>query len=320
MNKIPDIKDIREAHLKIKKYINHTPVLTSKTLNLLSGNDLFFKCENFQKSGAFKFRGATNCLLNNSGIDKVKGVITHSSGNHAGALSLASKNLGIRCNVIMPSDSSRVKIDAVREYGGIITLCEPTLEARESTMEKVRLETGATFIHPYDNFYIIAGQGTATLELLSEYNDLDYIIAPVGGGGLLSGTAIAAKEINSKIKVIAAEPEKANDAYKSFYSKQFVPSIKPDTIADGLRTSLGDLNYKIILKYVDDIVTVSEKEIVQSMRFVWERMKIIIEPSSAVVVAAILKEKERINNKKIGLIISGGNVDLSEFFSIFIKK
>ena len=290
-NIIIELQDILDAALKIKGIAKKTPVLTCESINKICNAELFFKCENFQKVGAFKFRGALNAVLNLTDKEKAKGVATHSSGNHAQALSLAAKLNNIKAYIVMPSNSSKVKVKAVESYGGIITFCEPTLEARESTLKKVIYKTGAFEIHPYDNKNIIAGQATATKELIEEVGLLDYIIAPLGGGGLLSGTALSAHYFSPQTRVIAAEPEMANDAYLSFQSKKLVPSVNPQTIADGLRTSLGEITFPIILKYVSDVVTVKEKTIVEAMKLVWERMKIIIEPSSAVTLACLLENK-----------------------------
>jgi len=309
---IININDIKSAHERIKPFINKTPVLTSRYLNELSGAELHFKCENFQKVGAFKFRGATNAVLSLSNIELKNGVVTHSSGNHAAALALAAKNARIKAYIVMPDNAPQIKKNAVADYGGIISFCKPTLEARESTANEIIKKTNATFIHPYDNEKIIAGQGTACLELIEQVSNLDTVIAPVGGGGLLSGTSIVAKANN--LQVIAAEPKNADDAFQSFYSNKFIPSENPNTIADGLLTSLSDLTFSIIQQNVDDIYTVTETEIIEAMRLVWERMKIIIEPSSATVLATVLANKEKFKNKKIGLIISGGNVDLSKLF------
>jgi len=305
------LNDILNAASAIKGLAKETPVLTCDAINNRVGASLFFKCENFQKVGAFKFRGALNAVRNLSDKDKKNGVATHSSGNHAQALSLAAAMNNIPAYIVMPSNSSKVKVNAVAEYGGQITFCEPTLEARESTLQKVIKKTNATEIHPYNNPYIIAGQATAAKELIAQAEPLDIIIAPVGGGGLLSGTALATHFISPQTRVIAAEPEMANDAYLSFKSGKFVPSVNPDTIADGLRTSLGDITFPIILRYVHDIVTVKENSILEAMRLVWERMKIIIEPSSAVALACLLERKVKIHDyDRIGIIISGGNVDL----------
>ncbi len=311
MSKIPDFIDILSAHERIKPFIHKTPVLSSESINKITGASLFFKCENLQKVGAFKFRGASNAILQLNEAQRKKGVATHSSGNHAAALALAAKNAGIKAYVVMPENAPEIKKKAVKSYGAEITFCAPTLEARESTLEKVIEKTGAVFIHPYDNSQIICGQGTAALELLQNKSDLDIVMAPVGGGGLMSGTAITAKGLNPKIKVFAAEPEMADDAYRSFKSGMLLPSVNPNTIADGLRTSLSELTFKIISNKVDIILTVSEKSVIKAMRLIWERMKIIIEPSSAVPLAAILEHSLMFEGKKVGIIISGGNVDLS---------
>jgi threonine dehydratase len=310
--KAPDKNDILQAAERIHPYINRTPVLTSESLNNMFHTELYFKCENFQKAGAFKSRGACNAVFSLAEEQMKKGVATHSSGNHAQALSRAAKLRGIRALIVMPDNSSRVKIDAVRSYGGLITFCKPTLEARESNLREIIANTGAIEIHPYDNYNIIAGQATATKELIEDTPPLDYVIAPVGGGGLLSGTALAAHYFSPSTKVIAAEPEQAKDAFLSFYSRKFVPSVNPDTIADGLRTSLGELTFPIILDHVHDIITVSEPEIIDAMILIWERMKIIIETSSAVTLAAIKNKPSLFKGKKTGIIISGGNVDLKD--------
>ena len=307
--KVPDKQQIEEAAARIKKYIHHTPTLTSANLDGLLGCNMFFKCENLQKAGAFKSRGAVNAVFLLDDDEIKKGVATHSSGNHAAALARAAALRGASAHIVMPENSSKVKIAAVKNYGGKITFCESNLESRESTLIKVINETGATEIHPYNDPRIIAGQATAAKELIGDTGFLDIIMAPVGGGGLLSGTALASFYFSEKTSVIAAEPEQANDAWLSFKSKKFVPSVNPDTIADGLRTSLGSWTFPIILEHVDEILTVSEANIVKAMRLVWERMKIIIEPSSAVPVAAIIQHPEVFINKKVGIIISGGNVD-----------
>lgn len=307
---IPNLKDIREAHNRIKSLINKTPIHTSSSVNHILGTEVYLKCENFQKVGAFKFRGATNAVRLLNKEDSLRGVATHSSGNHAAALSLAANQLGIPAYIVMPKNAPEIKKKAVAGYGAKITFCEPTLQAREDTLQKVQKKTGATFIHPYDNFNVICGQGTAAKELLEEKNDLDIVIAPIGGGGLMSGTAIATKSINPNIKVYGAEPLLADDAYRSYKKGELILAGPPRTIADGLLTSLSDLTFKIIKKNVDDIFTVREESIIQAMRMVWERMKIIIEPSSAVPIAAILENTSIFKNKKVGMIISGGNVDL----------
>ncbi|MBW6492106.1 MAG: pyridoxal-phosphate dependent enzyme [Lentimicrobium sp.] len=307
---IPDKQKIIDASIRINPYINRTPVLTCNTIDKLTGGNLFFKCENFQKAGAFKSRGATNAVFLLQDNEFVNGVATHSSGNHAAALSLAAKRRGIKAHIVMPDNSNKVKIRAVENYGGIITFCEANLQSREDTLKNVIEATGATEIHPYNDYRIIAGQATAGMELLEDLPDLDLIIAPVGGGGLLSGTALAAKYFGKKTKVIAAEPAGAPDAYKSFHSGTFVPSVSPETIADGLRTSLGSLTFPLILEHVHDIVLVSENGIIDAMRLIWERLKIIVEPSAVVPLAAILEGKINVKGKKAGIILSGGNVDL----------
>jgi len=270
----------------------------------------FFKCENFQKVGAFKFRGASNAVFSLSGEEAQKGVATHSSGNHAAALALAARMRNIPAYIVMPWTASEIKKKAVAGYGGIITYCEPTLAARESTLAKVVAETGATMIHPYDNLMVIAGQGTAAKEMIEDAGTFDIIMAPVGGGGLLSGTALSAKSLSPGARVIAAEPAGADDAFRSFYAGEIFPSVDPRTIADGLLTSLSERTFTIIMGKVDGIVTVSEEKIVEAMRMVWERMKIIIEPSSAVPLGAILEGKVDVAGVKTGIILSGGNVDL----------
>ena len=307
---IPVFADVEAAHRIVAQYAHHTPVLTSQSINKITGGNLFFKCENFQKVGAFKFRGACNAVFSLSDEDAQKGVATHSSGNHAAALALAASIRGIDAHIVMPSNSPEIKKKAVAGYGAKITFCEPTLQARESTLAGIVAATGATEIHPYNNFHVIAGQGTAAKELIEDFGEFDLIIAPVGGGGLLGGTAISTKHLLPECKVIAAEPAGADDAYRSFQAKKIIPSVNPKTIADGLLTSLGERNFAIISDKVDDIVTVSEEKIVEAMRMIWERMKIIIEPSSAVPLAAILEGKIDIQHKKTGLILSGGNLDL----------
>lgn len=305
------IKDIQQAAERIKPYIHRTPVMTNESLNQKVGAQVFMKCENLQKVGAFKFRGASNAVWSLTDEEAAHGVVTHSSGNHAQALALAAKMRGIPAYIVMPSNAPQVKKNAVAGYGGQITFCEPTLEARESTMEGIRLSTGASVVHPYNDERVIAGQGTAALELLEEIPDLDVIIAPVGGGGLLSGTAIAA-ETKKRIRVIAAEPEMADDAFRSVQTGKIIPSQNPKTIADGLLTSLGTLTYPVIKERVEQVVTVSEAGIVESMKFVWERAKIVIEPSAATVIAVLWEKKIDLSGLKVGVILSGGNVDLEK--------
>lgn len=308
--------DIRQAHKKIAKYLHRTPVLTSDSINSITGSKVFFKCENFQKAGAFKSRGAANAVFSLNEKEIIKGVATHSSGNHAAALSRAALLRNAAAYIVMPENSSKVKVDAVRNYKGNITFCKPNLKDREDTLKKIIAETGAYEIHPYNDSRIIAGQATAAMELFEEIKDLDIVMAPVGGGGLLSGTALATRYFSSGTKVIAAEPFGAKDAFLSFYSGELIPSINPNTIADGLLTSLGSLTYPIIQSNVEQIITVYDDSIVEAMRLVWTRMKIIIEPSAAVPLAAIIQKnipeanrKYDLKGKRIGIIISGGNVD-----------
>jgi threonine dehydratase len=306
------LNDIRQAAERIGPYAHRTPVLTNESLNQQVGAQVFLKCENFQKVGAFKFRGACNAVYSLSDEEAARGVCTHSSGNHAAALALAARMRGIPAYIVMPNNAPSVKKNAVAGYGGLITFCEPTLEARESTLDRIRLETGATVVHPYNDERVITGQGTAALELLEDVPDLDVIIAPVGGGGLLSGTSIAATEIKKGVRVIAGEPEMADDAFRSMQAGEIIPSVNPKTIADGLLTSLGTLTFPIIQQRVEQIVTVSEAGIIASMKFVWERAKIIIEPSSAVAVGVLWEKKIDLSGLKVGVIISGGNVDLQK--------
>ncbi len=308
----PTIIDIRQAAERIKPYAHRTPVLTNESLNQQVGAQVFLKCENFQKVGAFKFRGACNAVFSLTDKEAARGVCTHSSGNHAAALALAARVRGVPAYIVMPSNAPQVKKDAVAGYGGQITFCEPTLTARESTLDRIRLDTGATVVHPYNDERVITGQGTAALELLEEVSDLDVIITPVGGGGLLSGASIAAAGIKKGIRVIAGEPEMADDAFRSMQAGEIIPSVNPKTIADGLLTSLGSLTFPIIQKNVEQIVTVGEAGIIASMKFIWERAKIIIEPSSAVAIGVLWEKKIDLSRLKIGVIISGGNVDLKK--------
>ena len=309
---LPTFADIEEAHERIRSYIHHTPVMTSKSINEIVGAELFFKCENLQKVGAFKFRGACNSVFSLSDEEAKNGVCTHSSGNHAAALALAARMRCVLAYIVMPENAPEIKKKAVAGYGALITFCEPTQAAREATLTQISGQTGATEIHPYNYFNVICGQGTAAKELIEETNWLDVVMAPVGGGGLLSGTAIATRKLLPNARVIAAEPAGADDAFRSFYSQTLHPSVSPKTMADGLLTSLGSLTFTIVLGNVDQVVTVSEEGIVTAMRMIWERMKIIIEPSSAVPFAAILANKLDIKDKKIGIILSGGNVDLGK--------
>jgi len=312
MHSIPNLSTLQQAAQCIAPFIHRTPVLTCRGLDALSGARLFFKCENFQKVGAFKMRGATNAVLSLPEAEKQKGVATHSSGNHAQAVALAAKVNGIQAWIVMPETAPAVKKAAVLGYGAEVIMCKPTLQAREETLAQVVAQTGAHFIHPYNDYRVIAGQATASMELMEEVNELDVIMTPVGGGGLLSGTALAVHYLAPHISVIAGEPRGADDAWQSFTSGKLVPSLKPNTIADGLLTSLGEKTFGIIRQYVQDIIRVEEEEIKAAMRLVWERMKVIIEPSSAVPFAALLQQKQRFAGKKVGIIFSGGNVDLGK--------
>jgi threonine dehydratase len=308
----PNLAQIREAAERIRPYAHRTPVLTCASLDLAVGAKVFLKCENFQKVGAFKFRGACNAVFSLGPEAAARGVATHSSGNHAQALALAARLRGIPAYIVMPSNAPAVKQAGVAGYGGQITLCEPALQARETTLAEVMARTGAALVHPYNDERVIAGQGTAALELLQDFPDLDVILAPVGGGGLLSGTAIAATELAKGIRVIAGEPEGADDAFRSLAEGRIVPSVHPVTIADGLLTSLGELTFPIIRDRVERIVPVSEKGIIEAMRFVWERAKIIIEPSSAVPLAVLWERRIDLAGLRVGVILSGGNVDLDQ--------
>ena len=312
------LDDIKNAHSQINTHIIKTSVMTSSTIDRMIECSVFFKCENFQRVGAFKFRGALNAVSQLSDSEKKRGVITHSSGNHAQALSLAASIRGIKATIVMPHNSPEVKVEATKGYGADVVFCEPSVESRVSVATELAEKHGYILVHPYNDLNIIAGAGTAALELIQEVGCLDYLFAPVGGGGLLSGSAIAAKGLCNELKVIAAEPVNADDAYRSFISGEIHPSINPDTIADGLRTQLGDLTFKIIRKFVDEIVTVSEEEIVASMKLLWERMKLVVEPSGAVSLAGALKKKDIPKRSRLGIILSGGNIDLTEFFKSFI--
>jgi threonine dehydratase len=304
-----DLAAIRAAHERIRPHIQRTPVLTSSRLDAASGTSLFFKCENFQKAGAFKARGATNAVFALDEATARRGVATHSSGNHGAALARAAKLRGIPAHIVMPSNSAKVKLRAVESYGAQIVFCEPTEAAREAACTDVIAKTGATLIHSFENEDVMAGQGTAVVELLEDV-DLDLVMCPIGGGGLLCGTAVAAKSMRPKIKVIAAEPANADDAAQSFRVGRRIVTEKKFTIADGLRTNVGAPNLTIIQRYVDDIVTVTEEAIISAMRTIWETMKIIVEPSAAVPYAAIVEEKIHIAGKRVGIILTGGNVDL----------
>lgn len=305
-----DLAQILSAHERIRPYIHRTPVFTSERLNEASGASLFFKCDNLQKIGAFKARGATNAVFAFDDETARRGVATHSSGNHGAAVARAAKLRGIPAHIVMPSNSAKVKIRAVEGYGAHVVFCEPTEEARDEKCAEVIKQTAATLIHSFENEHVIAGQGTAAVELLEDVSHLDVIMCPVGGGGFLSGTAIAAKSMRPQIKVLAVEPENADDAAQSFRAGRRIVTEKKFTIADGLRTNIGEQTFPIIQRYVDDIVTVSEEAIVSAMRTIWETMKIVVEPSAAVPYAAIQQVKIDANGKRIGIILTGGNVDL----------
>jgi len=310
-----DRQTIEQAHERIKSYIHHTPVLTSQSIDDEAGCEVFFKCENFQKVGAFKARGAMNAALSLTPEQLSKGLATHSSGNHAQALARAAKILGVKSYIVMPRTAPDIKKRGVKGYGGEIFECEPTLQAREATLAEVIKKTGATEIHPFNNYEVIAGQATAAKELFERVKDLDVIMAPVGGGGLLSGTALGAKYFSPKTKVIAGEPAGSDDAYRSMQSGK-IEQAQSQTIADGLLTTLGDKTFPIIRELVSEVITVSDEQIIAAMRMVWERMKIIIEPSCAVPLAALLKEKKRFKGKRVGIILSGGNVDLDKVLKL----
>jgi threonine dehydratase len=310
--KFPTLEDIKAAHSRIQPFIHRTPIMKSEAINQMAGCEIYFKCENFQKVGAFKARGAANAVAKLTKEQKKNGVATHSSGNHAAALARAATVAGIKSYIVMPSNAPEIKKKAVKGYGGEIIECEPSLLARETTLQDVVDRTGATFIPPYDYLDVVEGQATCALEMWEEGFEYNTIMAPVGGGGLLGGTALTTKYISPNTKVIAGEPAGADDAFRSFHAKKLIPMEGPKTIADGLLTSLGKINFQIIMRYVDDILTVSEQEIIEAMRLIYERMKIVIEPSCAVPLAALLKHKERFNGQKVGIILSGGNVDLGK--------
>ena len=310
--------DLVEARQRVSGFVHQTPILKSSSINEIAGTELFFKCENFQKGGAFKIRGASNAIFSLKEEELEKGVVTHSSGNHAQAVAIAAKERGAKAYIVMPDNSAEVKIEAVKGYGGQITYSESNLCSREDTLDLVKNQTGAAFIHPYDDDRIIAGQSTCAQEIYEELgNDLDFLLAPVGGGGLLGGSALATHIFSPKTEVFGCEPELASDAYESFQKKEWVPAKEPATIADGLRTALGRRNLNIILKHVKDILLVSEEEIISAMRIIWERLKIVAEPSAAVPLAAVLKNKKLFEGKKGVIIISGGNLDLNKSGDLF---
>ena len=302
--------DLIDCHDRIKPFIHNTPVLTSKLINNLTGADIYFKCENFQKMGAFKMRGATNAILKLSGEQKMNGVVTHSSGNHAQAISLAAKKIGIKAYIIMPSNAPEIKKIAVRSYGGHLIECEPNLAAREAAAKKIVDLKGATFIHPSNNIDVIIGQGTSCKELIEECGSFDHILVPIGGGGLIAGTALTVKYFGDECSVIGTEPLEVDDAYRSLISGKIESNTTTNTIADGLKTQLGDKNFPIILKEVKSIIRITEDEIIESMKLIWQHLKIICEPSCSLPLAGVIKNKEQFLGKKIGIIITGGNVDL----------
>ena len=307
--------EIEAAYQRIKEIVNPTPIMTSSTLNEITHSECFLKCENFQKTGAFKFRGAFNTLSQLSPEQRKKGVITHSSGNHAQALALAGKLLGVKVVVVMPESAPQAKVAATKGYGAEIVVCGSHPTDREKTVKPLVERHGYTLIHPYNDLRVIAGAGTAAYELIKEVGKLDYVLGPVGGGGLISGTAIATKGLLPSSRVIAVEPKNADDAYQSIKAGRIIPQKKPNTIADGLRTSLGSNTFRIIREKVDGIITVSEEEIVDAMQFFWERMKLVVEPSGAVSLAGVLSKQIDLQSKRVGIIISGGNIDLTDFFA-----
>ena len=307
---IPTYQDMLAAYDRIAPYIHKTPVLTSSFLNELIGAKLFFKCENFQKAGAFKVRGASNAVFGLSEEDAANGVCTHSSGNHALSLSYAAGRRGIPCNVVMPRTAPQAKKDAVIGYGGTITECEPSTSSREAVFAEVQAATGGDFVHPYNDPRVIAGQGTCSRELVEQTDGLDVVVAPIGGGGMISGTCLTLSNIAPETQIIAAEPEMADDAYRSFKAGHIIADDAPETVADGLKVPLKDLTWHFVSNHVSVILTASEDEIVEAMKLTWKRMKIVMEASSAVPLATIIKHKDRFAGKRVGIIITGGNVDL----------
>lgn len=309
---IPTFDDVRAAHERIKPYIHRTPVLTSSYFNELVGAELFFKCENFQKAGAFKVRGATNAVFGLSEEDAAKGVCTHSSGNHALSLSYAAGRRGIPCNVVMPRTAPDAKKAAVRGYGGIITECEPSTTSREAVFAEVQAATGGNFVHPYNDPRVIAGQGTCSVEFMEQTGGVDMMVAPIGGGGMISGTCLTLSNIAPEVEIIASEPEQADDAYRSFKAGHIIADDAPVTIADGLKVPLKELTWHFVSNHVTEIQTASEQEIIDAMKLTWQRMKIVMEPSCAVPLATILKNKDRFAGKRVGVIVTGGNVDMDK--------
>jgi len=307
---VPSYQDSLDAYARITPHIHRTPILTSRFLNELVGGEMFFKCENFQKAGAFKVRGACNAVFGLSDAEAARGVCTHSSGNHALSLSYAAGRRGIPCHVVMPHSAPQAKKDAVRGYGGIITECEPSTTSREAVFAEVQAKTGGNFVHPYNDPRVIAGQATCSRELIEDVPNLDAVVAPIGGGGMISGTCLTLSNIAPEIKIYAAEPDQADDAARSFRAGHIIADDAPQTIADGLKVPLKDLTWHFVKSHVTDILTASEDEIVDAMKLTWARMKIVIEPSCAVPLAVILKNKHLFVGKRTGVIITGGNVDL----------
>ena len=305
------LKDIEKAHDRIRPFIHRTPILTNSSLNELSGAELFFKCENFQKAGSFKIRGATNAVQLLSEEDLKKGIATTSSGNHGAALSMAVTRRGGKTHVVMPHNTPKIKVENVKRNGGEVVWCETSQESREGVLEDLVKKNGSEVIHPYNDERIIAGQGTCAKELIEDCPDLDIIVSPVSGGGLIGGTLIMANEIEEKIEVCGAEPSEADDAFRSLVAGKIIPNKTINTICDGLRAQIGALNFPIIKEFVSEIITITEEEVIDAMRMVWERMKLIVEPSCSITLAAVLKRKAQFSNKRIGLILSGGNVDLN---------
>lgn len=315
-----ELSDLRQAYDRIKDNVVKTPVMTSTTIDSITGCQVYFKCENFQRVGAFKFRGALNTVSQLTEAERQKGVITHSSGNHAQALALAAKMQGVKATIVMPNNSPKVKVAATKGYGADVVFCDNSTESRAMVADELVKKHGYTLVHPYNDHRIIAGAGTAALELIEEVGSFDYVFAPVGGGGFVSGTAIATKGLCPDSKVIAVEPENADDAYRSFKTNKIFPSDYPNTIADGLRTQLGELTFEVIKKHVDEIILVSEQEIVDAMRLFWERLKLVVEPSGAVSLAGLLKKSKNLSGLRVGVMISGGNIDLTDFFEMYSQK
>lgn len=309
---IPSFADVLAAHERIRPYIHRTPVLTSRVIDELAGAELFFKCENFQKAGAFKARGASNAVFGLSDEQAAKGVATHSSGNHGTCLSYAAGRRGIACTVVMPRTAPQAKKDAVRGYGGKVVECEPSTSSREAVFAEVVAKTGAEFVHPYNDARVIAGQGTCSKELIEQVDGLDAVVAPIGGGGMVSGTCLTLSTVAPEVEIYAAEPEQADDAYRSFKAGHIIADDAPNTVADGLKVPLKELTWHFVSNHVTDILTASEAEIVDAMKLIWKRMKIIMEPSSAVPLAIVLKNRDVFAGKRVGIIITGGNVDLDK--------